>query len=204
MPLSDSATPPTLLTLLGEVGQDSGILRFHSSSGALDAIVELGQLTALRLGGKVKDLELSPLMLLEQSGEQGSGQFWPDRDYKERSRPSSAAWKVTELFVTLEDYRRDMEGGLKLPKEHDLFAALAQRVVNSGMPLEPPFEALWTRLYPLLEQGLDVGEMAGQLGLPIYGLSYALACLRREKVVQKLTPTLDFEFNLEGFGGFGN
>ena len=202
MPLSDSMTPPTLLTLLEGIGQDSGILRFHSSSGVLDAIVELGRLTALRLGGKVKDLELSPLMLLEQSGEQGSGQFWPDRDYKERNKPLSTSWKVNELYGVLYEYRRDVEGGLKLPQEHDLFAALAQRVLHVEKPLEPPFEALWTRLYPLLEQGLDVGQMAEQLGLPIYGLSYALACLRREKVVQKLTPTLDFEFNLEGFGGF--
>ncbi len=202
MPLSDSGTPPTLLTLLSEVGQNSGIVRFYSSSGALDAIVEGGRLTALRLGGKVKDLELSPLLLLEQSAETGQGQFWPDRDYKERKAPSSAAWKVTELHGMLEDYRRDLDGGLKLPKEHDLYAALAQRVVNMERPLEPPFEILWSRLYPLLEQGLDVGQMARQLGLPLYGLSYALACLRREKVVQKLTPTLDFEFNLEGFGGF--
>ena len=202
MPLSDSATPPTLFTLLGEVGQDSGILRFHSSSGVLDAIVELGRLTALRLGGKVKDLELSPLMLLEQSGEQGSGQFWPDRDYKERNAPSSTSWSVIELLTRVVEYNQDISAGLKLPQEHDLFAALEHRVLNFETPLEPPFEALWSRLYPLLEQGLDVGEMAGQLGMSLYGLSYALARLRRAKVVQKLTPTLDFEFNLEGFGGF--
>ena len=202
MPLSDSATTPTLLTLLEGVGQDSGILRFHSSSGVLDAIVELGRLTALRLGGKVRDLELSPLLLLEQSAEQGSGQFWPDRDYKGRNAPSSTSWSVTELIETMLEYRLELDAGLKLPQEHDLFAALANRVLSFEPPLEPPFEALWSRLYPLLEQGLDVGQMAGQLGMSLYGLSYALARLRRAKVVQKLTPTLDFEFNLEGFGGF--
>lgn len=204
MPLSDSGTPPTLLTLLGEVGQDSGILRFHSSGGALDAIVELGRLTALRLGGKVVDLEWSPLSLLESSAEEGTGQFWPDRDYKGRGLPSSSSWSVVELTQALYSYRLDLSAGLKLPQEHDLFTALESRVPRLGTVLEPPFEALWGRLYPLLEQGLDAGQMAEQLRLPLYGLSYALARLRRDKVVQKLTPTLDFEFNLEGFGGFGN
>ena len=120
MPLSDSLTPPTLLTLLGEVGGGSGILRFHSNSGVLDAIVELGRLTALRLGGKVGDLELSPLLLLEQSAEQGAGQFWPDRDYKERAVPSSTSWSVAELIKTILEYRQELDRALKLPQEHDL------------------------------------------------------------------------------------
>jgi hypothetical protein len=204
---SEPSTSPTLISLLTEVEEQSGILRFHSSGGALDAIVEMGQLTALRIGGRVKDLEMSPFLLLEHWGQSGGGQFWPDRDYKGRTPPSNTSWRVQHLLETLLEGGKELDAGLKLPLEHDLYAALRQSVTLEPPLDTPPYrtwETLWNRLHPLLEQGLSVGEMSVRLELPIFGLGYALARLRREKVIQKLTPTLDFVFNLEGFGGFGS
>ena len=198
---SEPSTSLTLISLLSAVEEQSGILRFHSSAGALDAIVEGGQLTALRIGGQIRNLELSPFLLLEHWGQNGGGQFWPDRDYKSHGIPSNTSWNIKRLLGVLQEYGKELNAGLKLPLEHDLYAALRQSITLEPPLDTPPYqtwETLWNRLHPLLEQGLSVSEMSVRLELPVFGLGYALARLRREKVVQKLTPTLDFVFNLEG------